>query len=235
MNDRFERITMGTLAFAALVIAVTFAHREFSGRGVPAELSRGSAAPLQYLADWKDLVAVGRTIGDTAAPIKMIEFGDFECSYCKRFEKEMRAVAARYGPAVSSVFIELPLRSHKFALPAARAAECAANQGRFAEIHDALFEKQDSLGLKSWVSFARDAGVSDSARFARCVTDTVHLAAVDRGIALARKLGLKGTPTIVVNGWLFPTPPAESTLMKSIETLRSGRAQPAIGGDRGKE
>ncbi len=144
-------------------------------------------------------MGAGRTIGDTAASIKVIEFADFECPYCKKFDKTMHAITAHYGLAVSRVFVELPLRMHRFAVPAARAAECAASQGRFAEIHDVLFGKQDSLGLKSWLSYVPGTrGFLDTARFVKCIADTARIAAVDRGIALARKLGLTGTPTVIL-------------------------------------
>jgi protein-disulfide isomerase len=73
-----------------------------------------------------------------------------------------------------------------------------------------VFEKQDSLGLKSWSSFALDAGIQDTVMFARCAGDTVELPLVVRGRALGERIGVRGTPTILINGWRMPAPPYDS-------------------------
>jgi protein-disulfide isomerase len=132
---------------------------------------------------------------------------------------KVRDVAARYRKDVAVVFVHDPLPMHRFAQPAARAAECAAAQGRFWPMVDALYTAQDSLGLKPWFKYAQSASVPDSERFARCVQDTVAIPAIAAGLAMSRRLGISGTPTVLVNETRFGAPPSDSTLYATIDRL----------------
>lgn len=187
--DRFERIINVVLAIAAVVIAVTFAHREFAGRDEPPRTGADIPAPPEFVSNWESFVKSGIQIGDTAAKVKVIEFADFECPFCKSFDSTMHEIRTRYPGSVSLVFIHFPLPVHRFARPAAKASECAADQRKFASFHDVVYAKQDSLGLKSWTSYAREAGVPDTIRFARCVASQGEIARVEAGVALADRLG----------------------------------------------
>jgi protein-disulfide isomerase len=152
--------------------------------------------------------------------VKIAEFADFECPACKHFESTLKSVLASY-PAnrVSLVFVHFPLRQHRFASIAARAAECAAPGGRFATFHDLLFAKQDSLGLKSWGSFGFEVGIRDSARFSRCVAGTEVVSRIAAGEGIGKRLEIHATPTVMVNGWRFPRPPSETELKNLIDKL----------------
>jgi protein-disulfide isomerase len=99
---------------------------------------------------------------------------------------------------------------HRFALGAARATECARGEDKFGSMVDALFNKQDSLGLKSWVSYGVDAGLRDTAAFARCMSSSASISSVEAGRSLGRRMEVNGTPTIIVNGWRFQAPPYDS-------------------------
>jgi len=87
-------------------------------------------------------------------------------------------------------------------------------------MHNLLFKKQDSLGLKTWTSYASEAGVRDVPEFSRCVADTGALQGVDLGRDVGVKLGVHGTPTVVINGELFSRPPQDS-LRAIVERLLS--------------
>ena len=87
---------------------------------------------------------------------------------------------------------------------------------------DVLFAKQDSLGLKSWQSFAREAEVVDSAGFVACVESTDALPFVESGIAAGKRIGLVGTPTVIVNGWRFCVPPDDKELKAIVDKLLRG-------------
>ena len=85
------------------------------------------------------------------------------------------------------------------------------------------YAKQDSIGLKSWVDYAQEAKLDDIALFARCVSQTTPVRRVQEGIDLAERLDLKGTPSIIINGWLLGGPPSESELEAMIaRTIREG-------------
>jgi protein-disulfide isomerase len=113
---------------------------------------------------------------------------------------------------------------HRFARPAARALECAGDQLRFGEFVEAVYLQQDSLGLKPWTSIARDAGVTDTARFERCVSEKERVARIEDGVAAATRLNVTATPTVIVNGWKFALPPSEQTLMLTAERLLRGQS-----------
>ena len=110
-----------------------------------------------------------------------------------------------------------PLTSiHRFAYPAARAAECAGRQGRFEAFHDLVYAKQESLGLKTFAEFARESGVSNLRAFASCIATTTSVPAIEADISEALRVGGIGTPTILVNGYRLPEPPDSAALATII-------------------
>jgi protein-disulfide isomerase len=215
MSSFADRVTSTTLAIAAIVIAATYAHREFA----PQRARRAPAAAPTYVSDWQRLLPGSLVVGDSSAPIKILEFADFECPFCRNADSVYRQVKKTYGRRVALYFLHFPLGIHRFAMPAARAAECAAAEGRFGAFHDALYDKQDSLGLKSWGSFAADAGISDTTSFARCAHGTAVLPRVQWDISQANRLQVTGTPTVLVNGWRFSAPPSFDQLDSTIQAL----------------
>jgi protein-disulfide isomerase len=221
MPDRFERAVSGTLAVVAVVMAVAFVHREF-GSGSRTQVVRNDPKPPEMVTAWKDLLDAGVLVGDSAAPVKVVEFADFECPFCRRFELSFRAAKKQFGRNVALVFVHFPLPMHRFAIPAARAAECAREHGRFAEFREALYDKQDSLGLKAWASYARDVGIRDTVEFAKCNSGSATVAQIAAGQTLATKLGVRATPTVVINGWRFYTPPSDSALAQIVAAALAG-------------
>ena len=220
MTDRVDRAVSIALTVACLTMAVTYVRREFSARAVPERSN--SAGPPEYVTDWNEMIRNGIVVGDTNARFKVVEFADFECPFCRASDTVYRAVKRRVGAEVALVYVHFPLTTHRFALPAARAAECADAQNHFSEMHDVLFDKQDSLGLKSWESFATDAGL-DTAQFAACMRVNTKSARIDAGRAAGTRLGVRGTPTVLLNGWRFSSPPSIDQLSGAIQDLRAGR------------
>lgn len=151
-----------------------------------------------------------------------MEFVDLECPFCRRYQATLQRVADQFGSAVSLVFLHYPLDMHRFARPAAQASECAERQGRFREFVEAAYAKQDSFGLKAWVSVAREAGVPDTAGFLRCL-EGAPATRIDSARAAGEGIPVRGTPTLVVNGWTFRSPPPESELVRVITELLAGR------------
>jgi len=172
------------------------------------------------MTNWREALDAGRVIGPSTAPLKLIEFADLECPFCRSFHKVVLSVLAKYPEDVALVFVHAPLNGHRFAHPAARAAECAQDQGRFALFVDHLYTGQDSPGLKTWVAFARDAGVQDTSRFAQCAASNATMEIAERGTEVARKLEIRGTPTVLLNDWRFGSPPSVEELETAIDSLR---------------
>jgi thiol-disulfide isomerase/thioredoxin len=224
MRERFESIVSAILAIAAVAIAVAIGHREFF---VP---TSRSAVPIKpkYVSEWRSIAAAGRTVGDTAAPIKILEFADLECPFCRTYNTTLRAIQKSYPGKVAVVFMHFPLDQHRFARPAARAAECANDQGHFGPMLDLLYAKQDSLGLKPWSSYAADAGVPDASRFSQCAARADRLAVVDTDLAIGTRLDIHGTPTIIINGWKYGVYPRDSILGEIVSDLLAGKKPRAI-------
>jgi len=221
-TTQVERVLSWLLTLAAVSIAAILAHREFLGGA-----SRQGPPQLKptLVPQWETLLTAGNEIGKPDAPIKLIEFADFECPACRQFHGALSSVLQRYGPErVSLVFIHFPLKQHRFAQLAARASECAKAQGGFGRLHDVLFDKQDSLGLKPWSSYAVDAGITDTLKFMACQRDTARVDRIVAGLEAGKKLSVMGTPTVLINGWRLARPPSEAEFITMIDRVLAGKA-----------
>lgn len=221
-QGRLERALSIGLTGAAVVMAAAVVYREFAPAEGRETGSIVTARPV-FSGDWQDILRNARFLGDTVAPVTLIEFADLECPGCRQFHEEiLPTLRKRFGAQLRTSFVHLPLRMHRFAKPAARAAECAAEQGRFSEFVEQTFLKQDSLGLKMWSSLAKEAGVRDTIVFAKCLARSQPTALVDSGLAVAKRLGINATPTVIVNGWRIQSP-SDEVLTRVITELIAGR------------
>ncbi len=216
-SSLWDRLLTATLVVAAVAVAGSTVHREFFA---PSGGGGNNDAPPVYVKSWENLERSGELIGDSAARVRIIEFADLECGYCKMFQGRLDTVKAMLGKDVAVIFIHFPLAMHRFARPAARAAECAREQQRFGEFVAAVYRFQDSLGVKSWASIAADAGVKDTARLGRCASGKEPVPRIEEGVATAARANVTVTPTVIVNGWKFTTPPSEEALVKIAKRLQ---------------
>jgi protein-disulfide isomerase len=219
---KLEQIASCVLALSAVAVAVTVVHREFGPTPDPYAGARASLRP-EFVKDWRELGVAGIRTGDASSRIEIVEFADFECPFCKVYEPSLQRIEAHYPSAVHRVFVHFPLTMHPHAQVAARASECANDQGRFAQMRDALYTKQDSIGVRSWSAYGADAKIGDVPRFEACVRSASAVPRIDQGSALAKKLKLGGTPTLIVNGWRFNGAPPDSILIQTIDDLLAGK------------
>lgn len=224
MWTRVERVLLVALTFAAALIAVSLAHREF-GSAAPRERVREARGLVEYVQGWEDLLDVAVFDGDTSAPVVLIEFADLECPYCAALQTSVRKVRDRFSDSIAVAFIHFPLSYHRFARIAAHAAECAAAQGAFTAFVDGVYARQDSIGLRPWTAFAREAGVRDTASFMRCLTGSEAPARIDFGLAAGERISVRGTPTLLANGWRFGAVPSESTLVAVLDSMLAAGAR----------
>ena len=137
--------------------------------------------------------------GSADARVTLVEYGDFECPYCGRAETVIRELLADFGD-VRYVWRHLPLADvHPHAQRAAEAAEAAAGQGAFWEMHDLLFQHQDALRPSDLEGYARSLGL-DAERFNEELRMHDHAARVADDVDSADLSGVSGTPTFFVNG-----------------------------------
>ena len=147
---------------------------------------------------------------------------DLECPACRAFHRALGSVLAAHSKDVSAVFVHYPLAQHRFAMAAARAVECAAAVGQFAQLVASFYDKQDSLGLKSWGSYAREAHIRDTTSIAKCATSSARVARVEAGLAYGNRIGVQFTPTIIINGWRLAGTPSQLELERIVQALLKG-------------
>jgi protein-disulfide isomerase len=201
--DLNRSANVATLVVAGCAVLATVAlldgRRTNGGRAIARPVAEAESL---VVAEWEKYLDGGHSRGSPNAAITILEFGDYECPFCARFASMSEKILAAFPTQVRLVYRHWPLRNHRFAYPAARAAECAAEQGKFWELHDLLYIKHDSLGLISFLDLAKRAGVASGDRFQSCVESTDPVAAIEAGIRDAHAAGGTGTPTLIVNGLL---------------------------------
>ncbi len=211
----------GVLVLCALAITGLAVRREL----MPAA-STAAHAPVRQVDDWASYAEGGHRTGPASASVTIVEFSDFQCPFCRMVAPRLDSLRQRSPVPVAIVYRHFPLDRHPYALAAARASECAADQGRFQEMHDALFREQGAIGQKAWSAYARDAGVPDSAAFARCVEGDGGAARIRRDVAAGNRLGVAATPTLLVNRYqIVGAPPVDTLLAYVVRAAREGRRE----------
>jgi protein-disulfide isomerase len=138
--------------------------------------------------------------GSAKAPVTVVEFSDFQCPFCQRFSRTLNEIERVYRDSVRIVYRQFPIESiHPFAVRAAEASLCANEQGKFWELHDAMFEDQSRLAVPDIVAKASRVGI-DAGRFQTCVDSRKYSQQVQHDLSEAQRLGLSGTPAVFVNG-----------------------------------
>ena len=163
---------------------------------------RQLAATAEQLVDLVDEVDPARdhVRGQPGAPVTLLEYGDFECPYCGQAEGIVRQLLTDAGEDLRYVFRHLPLNDvHLYAQTAAEAAEAAAAQGAFWEMHDVLLAHQDALTVRDLVRYAAELGL-DVERFIREIKSAAHADRIARDVESADASGVSGTPTFFING-----------------------------------
>jgi protein-disulfide isomerase len=165
-----------------------------------ASTARTAETPVAAPAAAQTSAVDQRILGAADAPVMIIEFTDLQCPYCARFARDTwPLLRERYVDTGKIRFAtrDLPLPMHEFALPAAVAARCAGQQGRFWEYREALFLDQSLLSQGRYAELAGRFGL-DSTRFESCRADPAVLAAVRADAALAASSGISSTPSFVI-------------------------------------
>ncbi len=130
----------------------------------------------------------------------IVEYGDFECPNCKQAAAAVEMLLKRFEGEVRFVYRHYPLEQvHPHAVQAAEAAECAAAQRRFWEMHQLLFENQRQLELDDLRGYAQRLGL-DMTGYSQEMTDHTHLAHVRKHIESGRGSGVRATPGFFING-----------------------------------
>ena len=138
-------------------------------------------------------------LGPAGAPIMIVEFADYQCPYCHRAQATIDQVMRQYADRVQLVHRDFPLDGHGQAFPAARAAHCAGEQGKFWDYHRSLMTVPGDLSDPDLL--ARAAGFKlDAGPFAACLASSRYDAMIRDSVEAGTSMGVTGTPTYFVNG-----------------------------------
>jgi len=142
--------------------------------------------------------------GAKDATVTIVEWSDFQCPFCSRFHPSVERVMREYEGKVRWVYRHFPLDSiHPNARPAAEASECAAEQGKFWEFADQLFEQQERLGPDLYTSLAQSLDMN-TAQFDACIKAGKYRQRVSDDEQAGLAVGVRGTPGSFVNGIEIP-------------------------------
>jgi protein-disulfide isomerase len=163
------------------------------------------------------------SIGPLSAVVTIVEYADFECPACKENVAVLKELKRLYPGQVRLVHRDLPFPGHPGARPAAEAAHCAYEQGRFWEYHDVLFSRA-SMPV-DYLQIAKHLQL-DTEAFDSCLSSGRPQAAVSKDVQDAKRLGISGTPTFFVNGRYLSG-------FQTLEALRAAvdreLSKPAVG------
>jgi protein-disulfide isomerase len=155
-------------------------------------------------AQLSDPVSAGDHLrGRLDAPMQLVVYGDYECPYTRRALIQVRAVHGELGDDFVLVYRNFPLvEVHPHALGAAQAAEAAARQDKFWEMHDSLFEHQRALADADLTTYARQVGLDES-RFEADRGSALVRSRIDADLRRGKSSGVGGTPTLFVSGQFY--------------------------------
>ncbi len=202
------------LALGALLAAVLIACAKTAESATPAVAVSPATPALTYGPDALPVAMdtallrkadLGRITGDSAAAVIVLEISDFQCPYCKSFhDSTYPAVRANYvdNGKTRMAYVNLPLRMHQNAWPAAEAAMCASVQGKFWAMHDSLFNSQPRWGTIAkpdtiFARFARTMAI-DGATFSSCQSSHATRPLIASDAERAGSIGITGTPAFII-------------------------------------
>ena len=164
-------------------------------------------------------VVVGKsdlTLGPEDAPVTVVEYGDYQCPYCADMHPMLKAIAKSMGTQMRFVFRHMPLiEMHPYAQHAAEAAEAAGAQGKFWEMHDAIFRQQSELGTDLLHQLALKLKL-DIEQFSSDLEARRFRPRVKRDFMGGMRSGVAATPTLFINGKRYEGPLSQASLLSAI-------------------
>lgn len=167
----------------------------------------------------------GHSLGPNNAAVTVVEFADFQCPYCARAELIIKRLLIQYPDKIRFIYRHFPLTLHPYAIKAAMVSECGDEQGKFWEIHDLLFTKQqrfpqnNSDGDEFFFGLADEIGINNI-DFRNCYHTMKFDEVITRDISDGLKYRVSGTPTFFVNRQkVVGVSLLETTIIKSFEDV----------------
>ncbi len=170
-----------------------------------------------------------RSKGEADAPVTIVEYSDFQCPFCARWvEQTYPMILEEYinSGQARLVFRDFPLSFHANADNAAVATRCAAEQGKYWEMHDSLFDNQTAWAeledpTDAFASYATASGI-DTDAFRECLASGKFDQAIAEDMAAGEAAGVSGTPSFVINGQLLVGAQPPAVFQQALETILAG-------------
>ena len=157
-------------------------------------------------------------MGDNKAAIELLEYGDYQCPYCGQAYPIIKAVQKKLKGELRFVFRNFPLSEvHPYAFNAAVAAEAAALQGKFWEMHDVIYEHQSRLSPEALFGYAEKIGL-DIERFKGDIQKESLSERVESDFESGVRSGVNGTPGLFINGLKYNGPWGEGDLLQQLKS-----------------
>lgn len=186
--------------------------------------SRAASVAPPKVSDEKLLLGEdSHKVATDSAKVTIVEFGDYQCPACRVANPTVLQILRDYQSKVTFVFRNFPLPMHKNAQISAEAAEAAAAQGKFWEMHDKLYESQNSWAqsdkpIDLFVSYAQEIGL-DVDKFKADIESNKYADRISRDQTDGNTLGVNSTPTFFINGVKLVGSPNYSTIKGKIDPL----------------
>ncbi len=162
--------------------------------------------------------------GPADAPLTLVEYGDYQCPFCGAAYPVVKRLQKKFGKNLRFVFRNFPLtQAHPYALIAAEAAEAAALQGKFWEMHDLLYEQQAFLEPEMIPLWAKRIGL-DLRKFENDIREGVVENRIKEDRQSAIRSGVNGTPTFYMNGIRYDGSPDYYSMLEALESLALRRS-----------
>lgn len=151
--------------------------------------------------------SLGKVRGPDSAPIRILDFSDFQCPACRLASLVAEELIQKYPGKIQLVFKHFPLRMHPWALVAHQSAECANMQGKFWQFYDKMYQNQQvwsilSDPLPTFASYAQEIGLNMT-DFEKCMVNPQVAAQIAAEKKEGEALEVKSTPTFFINGQMF--------------------------------
>ena len=157
--------------------------------------------------------------GNANAPVELVEYGDYQCSHCGRAYPIIKRIQQQMGNQLKFVFRNFPLaESHPDAMNAALAAEAAALQGKFWQMHDIIYENQQALQEEDLMNYAAQIGL-DEDQFAADFGKEEVEQKVEDDFESGVRSGVNGTPSFFINGEKYNGNWDEETLLQHLSSM----------------
>ena len=214
-GDRVANVAIAVLALCAVVLTASVLSRNRRGTPDPG---------ASLVGDWQRYAVGGHRLGPEKASVTIVEFSDFQCPFCAEIAGTLRSLRSRYPADLKVIYHHFPLTIvHRRAEEAALASECAAEQSQFEAFHDLLFAKQAFLDTMSLTAAAGAVGIANRQAFEECLRSKRYAGRLEQDKEMGKRLRIRGTPTMLVNGRRFDGALPSETLDSVVNAAMRGR------------